>query len=111
MSGGRSLGENLQREIRLSGLLRSGPPTKLVNPGKKVTATVNNPSITRLSTARMVERTRRELFASISNPSELYGKVQAYTHAIRRHRQSIFADIRREMKVARAGNSVSTLVN
>jgi hypothetical protein len=72
---------------------------------------VKNPYLTRPSTARLVERTRRELFAAISNPSQLSGKVEAYTDAIRRHRRFIFADLRREMRVARSANSLSTLVN
>lgn len=60
--------------------------------------------MTMSSTARLVERTRRDLLASLSNPQQISGKVEAYTAAIKRHRESIFADILRETRSARDVN-------
>lgn len=57
------------------------------------------------STAREVERTRRDLLANLSNPRQIAGKVEAYTAAIKRHRESILADILRETRPARNVNT------
>jgi len=59
------------------------------------------------STARLVERTRRDLLANLSDPTSISGKVEAYTAAVRRHRESIFADILRETRSTRSVNCVT----
>jgi hypothetical protein len=56
------------------------------------------------TTARQVQRARRDLFASLSNPQQISDKVEAYMAAIRRHRESIFADILRETRSGRKPN-------
>ena len=48
------------------------------------------------ATARLVERARRELIGAFQDPAELPRKVAAYTEAVRRHRESIFADVLRD---------------
>jgi len=57
----------------------------------------------------MVQRTRRELLASLSDPQQISGKVEAYTNAIRRHREFIFSDILRETRSTRASARAATV--
>ena len=47
------------------------------------------------TTARQVEQTRKELFESLSDPVLVPRKVAAYTAAVKRHRELIFADLLR----------------
>lgn len=61
------------------------------------------------TTARQVQRARRDLFASLSHPGQISDKVHAYTAAIRRHRESIFADILRETRSGRKSNLAALL--
>ena len=56
--------------------------------------------ITKLSTSRLVDQTRRELLVALTTRRQISSKVTAYTNAVRRHRESIFADVLRETRPA-----------
>ena len=46
----------------------------------------------RPSTSRVVSHTRRELLASLSKPQQVPRKAAAYAAAVKRHRETIFAE-------------------